>query len=48
MNLISSLVFPTLLLLQTILSYLHDNHVIVIYHCYMRLSFQWYQTVVLL
>jgi hypothetical protein len=69
MNLVSCFVFPTLLLLlQTILSYLHswikkwilnisrihipyrvnDNHVIVICHCYMSLSFQWCQTVVLL
>jgi hypothetical protein len=68
MNLISCIVSPTLLLLQTILSYLHswvqkwilnitwihipyrvhENHVIVICHCYMRLSFQWCQTVVLL
>jgi hypothetical protein len=67
-NLISCLVFPTVLLLQTILSYLrswihewilnitgihtlyraNDNHDIVICHCYMRLSFQWCQTVVLL
>ena len=67
-NLISCVGFPTVLLLQTILSYLHswiqklilnitgirilymvdDNHVIVICHCYIRSSFQWCQTVVLL
>jgi hypothetical protein len=68
MNLISCVVFSTILLPQPILSYLHswiqkwilnitgihipyrvnENHVIVMCHCYMSLSFQWCQNVVLL